>query len=88
MGYSFKFSWKVLREIGEEFYKGDIGEIMKPLQISLDTAKAEGREEGRMETLKNFVLRMLKDGSSYKNIQKYTGLSEKDINSLKKEKPS
>ena len=69
---------------------------MKPLQISLDMAKAKGRaegiaegiEEGRMEVLKDFVFRMLKDGYSYKKIQKYTGLSEEDINSLKKEKPA
>jgi predicted transposase/invertase (TIGR01784 family) len=51
----------------------------RDLKNSLDTAKEEGKIEGKIEIAKE----MLKNNEPIENIIKYTGLTEKEINELK-----
>jgi len=50
----------------------------RDLQNSIDTAKAEGKAEEKIET----TLKMLGDGMSFENICKYTELSKEQIEQL------
>ena len=52
----------------------------RDLKNSLDTSK----EEGKMERTKEIARNMLSDNESVEKIIKYTGLSAKDIEKLKK----
>ena len=46
----------------------------------------KGREEGREEQNKEFVLKLLKEGTELAFISKVTGLSEKEILKIKNKK--
>jgi len=52
----------------------------RDLQNSIETAKADGKAEGKNET----ALKMLEDGMTIETICKYTGLSQEQIEQLKK----
>ncbi|MBN2435174.1 MAG: hypothetical protein JXK07_07915, partial [Spirochaetes bacterium] len=52
--------------------------IQKGIQKGMKVGVTKGKAEGKLETARA----MLKDGFSIDNISKYTGLSEKEIESL------
>jgi predicted transposase/invertase (TIGR01784 family) len=54
--------------------------VYRDIKNSLDTAREEGKLEGKLETAKS----MLKDGLPVETISKYTGLSIEEIELLKK----
>ena len=64
---------------------------MFSLEDTIDEVKAEaraegmekGREKGREEERRKLALSMLKDGFNGEEIQKHTGLSQKEIEGLK-----
>ena len=94
--YKEEFSWNVLKAVGKNVYKGEVEEIMKPLQISLDMAEArgiekgiekgreEGIEKGREEERKKLALSMLKDDFNVDIIIRHTGLVKAEIEHLAK----
>lgn len=54
------------------------------LKAATEKGKEEGRQEGRQEEKTETALNMLKDGLSLETISKYTGLSIKEIEALRK----
>ena len=54
----------------------------RDIKNSLDTAKDEGRAEGRVETLNKMVSEMKREGLGYDLIEKLTGLAQKDIDAI------
>ena len=55
----------------------------KGLKEGLMQGKQEGKQEGRQETTHEIVLKMLGKGLDVETISSYTGLSAKDIKSIK-----
>ena len=51
----------------------------------VERAREEGRLKGQQEGWKTVIINMLKEKIDYKIITKVTGLSENEINKLKKE---
>ena len=54
-------------------------------EVVLEQGKKEGRAEGIIEEKKKVAINMLKEKMSINVIQKVTGLSEKEIEEIKKE---
>ena len=65
-----------MQELKDEYI--DSLNSYRDLQNSIDTAKAEGKAEEKIET----ALKMLEDGMSLENICKYTELSKEQIKQL------
>ena len=60
----------------------DSSKAYRDIKNSLDTAKDEGRAEGRVETLNKMVSEMKREGLGYDLIEKLTGLAQKDIDAI------
>ena len=56
----------------------------RDLKNSLDTAREEGREEGRLEEKKGIAKEMINKGFDISTISEITGLSKDEIEKLKK----
>ncbi|MFR4080373.1 MAG: hypothetical protein ACLUNW_09765 [Prevotella sp.] len=54
----------------------------RDIKNSLDTAKAEGRAEGRSETLVEVAKNLLSIGTPIDSIMKATGMTEEEIKCL------
>ncbi len=94
--YDQSFTWNIIQELEiQTVRKGE--RIMTPLlQSSLDEAreegmrkgrlagKKEGRQEGMEKGMQAVALNMLKEKADPAFISKITGLSEEEINKLKK----
>ena len=86
------FSWEILEEIERKVLKkGD--RIMPPLKYSLQIEREEGHREGRQEgesegrqkERQKMAMAMLRDCADIRMIERYTKLTRKQIEKLKKE---
>ena len=76
-----KFTWDWMgRVVTETIDEGD--KIMRRMTFSQEMAKEDGREEGEKKKQKEVALQMLEDGEGIAKICKYTGLTEKQVESL------
>jgi len=73
------------KEIKEELTKELPPEEVSKLEKLVTSWEKRGREEGREEEKKEIAKLMLKDGKKIHEITKYTGLSEDEVERLKKE---
>ncbi len=68
----------------EEGHKKGMKEgLQQGIEKGIEKGREEGREEGKEERDHEIVLKMLGKGLDAKTISSYTGLSEKDVNSIK-----
>ena len=91
--YDPHFTWKIIQEIENQTIKKGEAVMTPLLQSSLDEARMEGMQKGRMEGMQKgrmegrqeVVSNMLKNHLDTSLICKVTGLSEEEIQKLKKE---
>ena len=77
------FTWNKLEEIETRFLKkGD--RIMPPLKYAFEQERKKGIEQGREEGIEKMVMAMLKDRADIRMIQRYSKLTRKKIEALKK----
>ena len=82
------FTFKIIQGIEKETVSREENRVMGALQSSLDQYKMEGRMEGRMEEAQEVALRMIQDGEDLKRICRYTNLTSKDVENLRKKAKS
>ena len=82
--FTFKKLWRTEKEtvIREE------NRVMTALQSSLDQYEQRGHKKGRMEEAQEVALRMIQDGEDLKRICRYTNLTSKDVENLRKKAKS
>ena len=90
------FTFKIIQGIEKETVSREENRVMGALQSSLDQYEErghekglkEGRMEGRMEEAQEVALRMIQDGEDLKRICRYTNLTSKDVENLRKKAKS
>ena len=94
------FTFKTIQGIEKKTVSREENRVMGALQSSLDQAEEKGikkgekkglmkgRMEGRMEEAQEVALRMIQDGEDLKRIYRYTGLTSKEVEKLRKKAKS
>ena len=90
------FTWKIIASIEEKIITEEEERIMPPLRQTLDEVREEGeqrgrqkgrqegRQEGRQKEKEQMAVKLLREGTNVEFVKKITGLSQKEIEKLKK----
>ena len=82
---SDKFSWERLVQVEARVFPNEGDRLVEKLKEPFDFGLEKGIEKGREEGLRKLAVEMLADGESMDKICKYTKLTKKQIEALKKQ---